>query len=93
MPNQNPKNPRDSKPPQTYFCKYLGYAISGIAARSCNYCNLENDTCNHDGQVCVAQEGLALFAQSLAECIVLPTVFPIPSDDLAIAHHNLRKSS
>ena len=54
--------------PKLYFCKYLGYAISGVAARNCNYSNLETNTCNHDEKPCVAKEGLELFAQISPLC-------------------------
>jgi len=58
---------------KTYFCEYLDYAISGVAARNCNYSNLENYTCNHDGKPCVAKEGLIFFAQKLSESMSAET--------------------
>ena len=86
---------KTSQEPKLYFCPFLGHSISGVVARGCNYCNLEDNTCNHTEGDCVAKEGLELFAQSLTSCIPLsfPVVLPAPSNDLAIAHHNLRKFS
>ncbi len=55
-----------SQTPQSYFCEWLGYKISGVAARNCNYCNLETYMCSHSGEPCVAKEGLEQFAQSLS---------------------------
>ena len=49
------------------YCPYTGVKISAVAARNCNYCNLETYTCNHTGEHCVAKEGLEQFAQSLTE--------------------------
>jgi len=51
--------------PKTYYCPWLEGDIPGVAARGCNYCNLDNNTCRHDDKPCVAKEGLELFAQSL----------------------------
>jgi len=53
--------------PKTYFCEYLGHEISAVAARNCNYLNLETNKCNQDGKPCVAKQGLELFAQKLSE--------------------------
>jgi hypothetical protein len=50
-----------------YFCKYLGYNITGIAARNCNYSNLDGYTCRHSGEDCVAKEGLIAFQQKLEQ--------------------------
>lgn len=50
-----------------YFCEWLGYEISGVAARNCNYSDIENYQCQHDGKPCVAKEGLEAFAQSSAK--------------------------
>jgi hypothetical protein len=57
-----------STEPKTYYCQRLGHNISGVAARNCNYSNLENYTCNPTGEPCVAKEGLEQFAQSLPKC-------------------------
>ena len=54
--------------PKTYYCKWLNYSISGVAARNCNYVCLDSNYCRHDNQPCVAKEGLELFAQSSAKC-------------------------
>jgi len=56
----------NSQTSQEYFCEWLGYKISGVAARNCNYCNLETYKCSHSGEPCVAKEGLEQFAQSLS---------------------------
>jgi hypothetical protein len=56
----------DTQAPQGYFCEWLGYKILGVAARNCNYCNLETYKCSHSGEPCVAKEGLEQFAQSLS---------------------------
>jgi len=52
---------------QFIYCPYTGVKISGVAARNCNYCDLETYVCSHSGKPCVAKEGLVAFAQSLAE--------------------------
>ena len=57
--------------PQTYDCPFLGHAISGVAARQCNYSNLDDYTCRHTGESCVAKEGLEAFAQSSSESVPL----------------------
>lgn len=51
---------------QLYFCKWKGCELSGVVARNCNYC-LDDYTCRHTGEPCVAKVGLEAFAQSLAE--------------------------
>ncbi len=53
--------------PKRYYCPFIGTFISGVAARGCNYSNLEDFTCNHTGQACVAKEGMLAFAQSSAK--------------------------
>jgi hypothetical protein len=53
--------------PQAYDCPFLGHAISGVAARQCNYLNLDDCICRHTDELCVANEGLRAFAQSLSE--------------------------
>ncbi len=57
--------------PQTYDCPFLGHAISGVAARQCNYSNLDDYTCRHTGESCVAKEGLEKFAQLPSEPVPL----------------------
>lgn len=52
---------------QFVYCPYTGVKISGVAARNCNYCNLETYICSHSGKPCVAKKGLEQFAQSLVK--------------------------
>lgn len=52
---------------QFIYCPYTGIKLSAVAARNCNYCNLETYICSHSGEFCVAKEGLEEFAQSLTE--------------------------
>ncbi len=49
------------------YCPYTGIRLSAVAARNCNYCNLETYMCSHSGEFCVVKEGLEEFAQSLTE--------------------------
>jgi len=52
---------------QFIYCPYTGIKLSGVAARNCNYCDLETYICSHSGEPCVVKEGLEQFAQFLAE--------------------------
>jgi hypothetical protein len=59
MSNKNP----------LYFCKWKGCKVSGVVARNCDYCNLDNYVCRHTGELCVASKGLEAFAQSLTKSL------------------------
>jgi len=50
---------------QTYYCPFLGHAISGVAARNCNNSSLDTYLCSHTGEACVAREGMMGFAEKL----------------------------
>ncbi|VVB80554.1 Uncharacterised protein [uncultured archaeon] len=63
-----PKCKLKEEQPKTYFCPYTGSSVSGVAARHCNYSNLDDFTCSHTGDACVAKGGLEEFAQSQAKC-------------------------
>lgn len=63
--------------PKTYDCLFLGYAISGVAARGCNYSCLDTCLCRHTGEACVAKEGMVEFAEKLDKQVA--DISPSPS--------------
>ena len=67
-------------------CPYKGCEISVVGARQCNYSNLDDYTCRHTGELCVASEGLEAFAQSLSDSVpeISPDAFQQMKEKMAL---------
>jgi len=58
---------QNSQQYKLFFCKWKNCEVSGVSARGCDYCNLDDYSCRHTGESCVAKPGLEQFAQSLVD--------------------------